>query len=254
VSMSQGGRLDFCVTGVTVDSNRHMIFAVTWTLSNIPGGYTVTKRSDGGNRNMYLIDNLGNRYDHSAGGGAAYSSVDVADGVPVSGWFDFGQPPVGAFTFDFHDDDNGIVISNISLYTGGGGFVSSIDYAKLLLDDYPLMFLYDKAKWDATKSDDGKNMLTNKAMPSCTIQAKPPTQPIGMYKSTTDVGNITYDIYGYFDESLNLFIREYIVSSQISGLDASTKPFFYVTIPADNSMACILDASDVLSSLMPQKP
>ena len=250
--MRQGGQLEFCVTGVTVNNDGHMFFAVRWTLSNIPGIYTVTKRSDEGNRNMYLTDNLGKRYDHIAGGGAAYASVGVISGVPVSGWFDFGTGAVGAFTFDFHDDDNGILITGISLYPGtGAGIITYEDFA---LDSYPLLLQYAKELWNITKSDDGTSKLINNNLPACTVQAQAARQPKGDFKSQVPVGEITYAIYGYFDEAVNLYIREYVYVSGLPGVNADLKPFFYVTIPPDNTTDCILYASNLLSSLAPQKP
>ena len=252
-SMSQGGQLDFCVTGVTVDANRHMIFAVTWRLSNIPGGFTVTKRSDQGNGNMYLIDNLGNRYNHTAGGDGAYASVVITDGSPVAGWFDFGQPPVGAFTFDFHDDDNGIVIGGISLY--GGSINQPINFEDFPLEQYPMLLAYQAELWQPSTIEGGTIIiLASKTVQYCTVRALMPSQPKGEYKSTIPVGKITYEIYGYFDEGISLFIREYIYVSGLSGVDPNLKPFFLVTIPADNSSACILDVSNLLSSLAPNKP
>lgn len=251
-AMSQGGRLDFCVTGVTVDGNRHMIFNVTWTLSDIPGGYDVTKRSDQGNTNMYLIDNLGNRYKHVAGGGAAYASVPVADGVTVSGWFDFGQPPIGAFVFEFHDDDNGIVIGGISLY--GGAPQLTITYKDFPLDQYPLMLRYQEQIWQEAITNDGIILLSDKSMPLCTARALAATPPKGEYKNTIAVGAITYEIYGYFDANLGLYVREYVYVSGLSGVDPNLKPFFFVTIPGDASLNCILDVSDLLSGLVPKNP
>ena len=251
-SMSQGGEMDFCVTGVTVNADRHMIFAVTWTLSGIPSGFTVIKRSDEGNRNMYLIDNLGNRYNHTAGGGAAYVSVVVTDGNPISGWFDFGQPPVGAFTFDFHDDDNGVVIGGISLY--GGSSNPSINYKVFPLEQYPMSLAYQEELWQPATIDGGAILLANKTIQFCTVRAVAPGEPKGILKSTIAVGKMTYQIYGSFDEGIGLFIREYIYVSGLSGVDPNLKPFFVVTIPADNSLACILDVSDLLSSLAPQQP
>lgn len=250
-NMSQGGQLKFCVTGVTVNINRHLIFSVTWKLSNLPGGFSVSKRSDEGNRKMYLTDNLGNRYDHVAGGGAAYTSVGVGDGVPVSGWFDFGSSAIGAFTFAFHDDDNGILIGGMFLYPGSS---PTISYENLLLDPYPLLLAYQKEIWDIAKGEDGTSKLMDKNMSACTVQAQATHKPKGDFKSQTPVGKITYDIYGYFDDNTKLYVREYIYVSGISGMDASTKPFFYVTIPADSSEGCILDASNLLSGLAPQKP
>ena len=250
--MSQGGQLVFCVNSVTVDNNRHMIFDVTWKLSDIPSGFTVTKRSDQGNRKMYLIDNLGNRYNHSAGGGGAYTSVVVTDGDPVAGWFDFGQPPIGAFTFDFHDDDNRIVIGGISLY--GGPTVQSIHLKSFALDPYPMSLNYQEEIWQPSILEGGTILLASKKVHFCTLRAVPPSQPKGAFKSNTAIGNITFDIYGYFDDGIGLFVREYVYASGLSGLNPNMKPFFLVTIPADNSLACILDSSSLLLSVSVNQP
>jgi hypothetical protein len=251
-SMSQGGQLDFCVTGITVNNERHMIFNVTWTLSDIPGGFTVTKRSDQGNKIMYLTDNLGNRYDHIAGGDAAYASVVITDGNPVSGWFEFGQPPVGAFGFGFHDDDNGIVIGGISLFGGSG--IQTINYKDFLLDEYPLLLQYQEELWQPSLLDGQTILLAHKKINLCSVRAVSPEQPKGEHKSTIPIDDITYEIYGYFDEAIGIFIREYIYVSGIIGLDPNMKPYFLITIPSDNTTNCILDASDLLSTLAPKTP
>lgn len=253
ISMSKGGTLNFCVTGVTVDRNQHLIFSVTWNLSNVPSGYTVTKRSDEGNRKMYLIDNTGKRYDHIAGGDSAYQSVVIDSGVPVSGWFDFGPAGLGAFSFDFHDEDNGIVIGGLSLLPGSGTAV--ISYENFPLEQYPLLLQYRKDLWDIVKADDGTSKFVNKAIPTCTVQAQDAQQPKGDFKNQAVDGLITYDIYGYLlDQATNLYVREYIYVSGLHGVDAKLKPFFYVTIPADSSTDCIFAASNLLSSLAPKKP
>jgi hypothetical protein len=251
-NMSQGGKLEFCVTGVTVNGDRHMIFNVSWTLSGIPSGFTVTKRSDQGNGNMYVTDNLGNRYAHIGGGGAAYSSVAVTDGTTVSGSFEFNAPPAGAFVFEFHDDDNGIVIGGISLY--GGGTYQTLNYKEFPLEHYPLLLRYIEEAWQPSAAPDGSVVLASKSMPTCTVWSFPTREPQGEHKSTIAVGAITYAIYGYFDSANNFYVREYIYQSGLSGIDPNSKPFFFVTIPADNSMNCIYDVSDVLSSLAPKNP
>ena len=251
-SMSQGGQLVFCVNGITVNDDSHMIFGVTWTLSDIPSGFTVTKRSDQGNKNMYLTDNLGNRYDHIAGGDAAYASVVITDGDPVSGWLEFGQPPVGAFSFNFHDDDNGIIIGGISL--SGSSGIQAINYKDFLLDEYPLLLQYQEELWQPSLLDGQTILLANKKINLCSVRAVLPEQPKGEHKSTIPIGEITYEIYGYFDDAVGLFIREYIYVSGITGVDPNMKPFFLVTIPSDNTTNCILDASNLLSTLAPKAP
>jgi hypothetical protein len=252
MKMSQGGRLEFCVTGVTVSGDRHMIFNVSWSLSGIPSGYTVTKRSDQGNGNMYVTDNLGNYYTHIGGGGAAYSSVDVIDGATVSGSFEFKEPPVGAFVFNFHDDDNGIVIGGIALY--GSGTYQSLTYKDFPLAYFPLRLRYVEEAWQPSAAPDGSIVLASKSMPTCTIWSFPTREPQGEHKSTIAVGAVTYAIYGYFDSTNNIYIREYVYQSGVPVLDPNTRPFFFVTIPADASMNCIYDVSNVLSSLASKTP
>jgi hypothetical protein len=244
-------KIKFCVNDVRVDSKRHMFFEVSWTASNIPDPPgSIIKQSDKNDLHIYLIDNLGNRYDHSAGGGAAYRDTVLDNEELETGWFKFGSPPVGALKFDFHDDDQHIVIKGITLIPGFG----YITYEQLSLDQYPLVIKYDKDKWNPTKAEDGTNMLTHKKIPSCTIQVKQPGEPEGKLKSQSSVGDIEYSIYGYFDESQNLYIREYVYESGLSGLNPTIKPFFYVTIPADASNQCIMAVSDVLARLGLQTP
>ncbi len=109
-----------CVTGITVNDRGHLVVQVTWSFGAIPRRATVIKKSDQGNRNMYLTDDLGNRYDHLAGGGAAYSRVTMADGVPQPGWFEFPAPALGATAFRLHDDDQGLVLNGVALSAPAG--------------------------------------------------------------------------------------------------------------------------------------
>ena len=230
-----------------------MIFAMTWTLSGIPPGYTVTKRSDRNNRNMYLTDNLGNRYDHIGGDETAYSSIPVSDGLTLSGWFDFGAPPVDAFVFTFHDDDNGILINGLGLYAGSSA--PAIQFADYELDAYPRLILrFQEGVWQRAITPENVIVLSNKNMPTCTVRALAPSEPRGEYKSTVAIGEITYSIYGYFDEGMQLFVREYIYESGLAGVEPGLKPFLYVTIPGDRSYDCILDASGVFSGLVLKSP
>jgi len=249
-----GATITFCVNGVRVTDDRHMFFDVRWSVEGIPTGVTVTKRSDYGNRKMYLTDNLGNRYDHVNGGGAAYKNLPMINSASTTsggvlygpmGWFEFPSPPVGALKFDFHDDDNHLIVQDIVLIPGYG----YIQYDTLSLDQYPLIVQYDEDKWDPAKAEDNTNMLTHKTIPSCTIQPRLISEPAGKFKSLTAVGDIDYKIYGYFDDALNSFIREYVYDSGIKELDPSIKPFFYVTIPADKSLECIVAVNNVLSRL-----
>jgi hypothetical protein len=238
----------FCVTSVTVNRDRHMIFSVTWTLSNIPDGFTVTKGSDEGNRKMYLIDNLGNRYDHVAGGGDAYNRVQMVNDVTKTGWFEFGPPPEGSFSFSFYDDNNQLVLKGIYLTAG------KIIYEDWNLLNYPLFLTFRNEIWSLTKAEDGSAIVSHLTIPACTIQERAPAEPQGKLKNTTQLGKATYTIYGYIDAAKNLGFREYIVVSGLSNLDPNSKPFFFVTIPLDNSLPCIQDVSELLATISEKTP
>ncbi|MGC1378753.1 MAG: hypothetical protein WA821_21150, partial [Anaerolineales bacterium] len=138
-NMPKGGTLEICVPMITVDSDHHLIFNVTWMLSYIPNNTIVTKRSDEGNRNVYVTDEYGKRYDHVAGGGMAYFDGNMGAGVTMGGSFDFGVAAVGAFTFTYHDEDNGILIGGITLSPQNVSTVGIVTYENYLLEQYPLL-------------------------------------------------------------------------------------------------------------------
>jgi hypothetical protein len=241
-----GVKEKFCINDIRLDNKRHMFFNVSWMASNVPNppGYFI-KPSAKNSDQVYLMDNLGNRYDQAAGGGAAHRDTHLENNLPQPGWFEFGSPPVEALKFNFHDDDNHLVIKDIVLIPGYG----YIQYDTLNLDQYPLIVEYDKDKWNPTISADNTNMLTHKTMPTCNIQPKSPSEPVGKFKSLTTDGEIEYKIYGYFEDAQDLYIREYIYQSGIKGLAPSIKPFFTVTIPADKSKECIVAVNNVLARL-----
>jgi hypothetical protein len=67
---------------------------------------------------MNITDNLGNRYDHVAtGGAAAQTTYFYRIGGPYSadGWYLFPAANSGATVFTFHDDDQQLMIDNIVL-------------------------------------------------------------------------------------------------------------------------------------------
>jgi serine/threonine protein kinase len=110
-----GIRSIFCVEQVTVTSTGNLKFEVSWTGQYVDENYQLKKGSDTGNKNMYLTDNLSNRYDHLDTGGATAEEVVLRHKQPVFGWFLFPPPVSGATMFTFHDDDLGRSISDINL-------------------------------------------------------------------------------------------------------------------------------------------
>jgi hypothetical protein len=238
----------FCVTSVTITRERHMLFSVSWTLTDISARFKVSKGSDKGNRRMYLIDNLGNRYDHIAGGGAAYQRVGLENNIPITGWFEFGAPPPGASKFTFYDDDNKLVIKNIALV------LVIVIYEDWNLINYPLSMEYRKENWSLIKAEDGSYTLNHAKIPTCTMQERVTAKPQGKFKNSIQLGKVTFDIYGYIEQGKNLGIREYLAISGLTNLEPGVQPFFYVTIPLDDSLQCIQDVSEVLATLSEKTP
>lgn len=102
-------RVTECVTGVRIRFDGQMYFDYRWSVEFLdPNVTSIYKNSDANNFNMYITDNLGNRYDHVDTGGAAATLVYFYPWGPTSadGWFMFPAKRTGATIFAFHDDDN----------------------------------------------------------------------------------------------------------------------------------------------------
>lgn len=115
------GNLVFTVESVDVLSTGELRFNVSWTWrvtemerNNCPSGSPVIY-SDEGNVNMYITDDTGRRYDHTAVGDGAKREKLMAPNVAQYGWFLFPPPAVDARMFAFYDDDAGSVIRGIDL-------------------------------------------------------------------------------------------------------------------------------------------
>lgn len=106
-----------CVESVVVRPDGYMQFNISWTAYFLPGSAydELTKFSDEGNPNMYVVDNLGNRYDHVALGGTAAEDVTFRQYETVEGWYLFPPAQEGAVSFTFHDDDLDASIQDIVL-------------------------------------------------------------------------------------------------------------------------------------------
>ena len=101
---------EMAIMSVEVSPEGYMKFNVSWTATVVQNkpGYTVylTKYSDVGDPNMYITDNLGNRYDHIRLGGAAARDVHFSNRQTAYGWYAFPPAKDGATSFTFHDDDD----------------------------------------------------------------------------------------------------------------------------------------------------
>ena len=104
-----------CVPSVEIKENGLMVFNYSWRADLTNPNSCLNKHSDEGNKNMYIEDSEGNRYDHFAvGGDAGYVSC-LESGEIYSGWFEFPVAKTKNTTFTFYDDDNFLEISPIEV-------------------------------------------------------------------------------------------------------------------------------------------
>ncbi|MBN1441015.1 MAG: hypothetical protein JW929_16545 [Anaerolineales bacterium] len=105
--------INFCVQSVKVNEDLTMQFNVYWRTYVETGG-RLTKRSDVNNQNMFLTDNLDNKY-HAIGWGGNVAQAAAISKTPVGGWFLFPAAKEGAGSFSFWDADNYAVVEGIVL-------------------------------------------------------------------------------------------------------------------------------------------
>ena len=234
-------RINFCVVNVEILQNMNMRFVVSWHIHIKTPKMTGKKRTDSENRNMYVIDNLGNRYDSISIGGHA-EEAHVEDGTQLFGWFNFPPPKPGANTFTFYDDDNNVRIEQIVLTT------PIIIHQELLLHWYAHHLDYRIALWEAGASEQGGGQLAHLEIPECQIIEWEPSEPQGKLKNVVTLGETVYEIYGWNEASWS--VREYRAVSGLPGLEAVTPhPLFRAVIPYTAAERCVNDISEVFASL-----
>lgn len=114
ITLGGDAKLTWCVETVVVTASGRLELAASWTASNLSGA-TLDKGSDTGNEKMYLVDNLGHRYDHIETRGAAADGGRLSvDNPTLRGVFVFPPPHLGATTFTFRDDDQNLTIAGIT--------------------------------------------------------------------------------------------------------------------------------------------
>ncbi len=236
------GDYQFCVQSVYVNKKREIIVYVTWTLHKAYLG-KVYKLSDINNGSMYISDNFGRTYGHIGGGGDSYENVLVQDGVPMSGWFKFPALQEGAYAITFHEGDSGFEMGPLSL------LVPSVNYVDLALIHTPYILTARDDFWKTETQADGTSLVSHIEIPGCTVQEKAYTEPQGKLKSKIEIGNITYEIYGYLLSDQNLGVREYLVVGGLEGVSENVKPYFVVNIPLDHNDRCIMDVSNLMAKL-----
>jgi hypothetical protein len=103
----------FCVNTVIVRNDLTMQFNVSWKING--SGYRITKYSDADNPDMFLEDNLGNRYTHMGTAGCAAETTVFTNAGTCAGWFIFPAAMPGATSFRFYDMNNYIYVDDIVL-------------------------------------------------------------------------------------------------------------------------------------------
>ncbi len=219
-----------------------MVFNVTW-VPHIPPRVKVTKRSDVGNPDMFITDNLGNHYSFIALAGDAARRVRCANEVPLQGSFTFPPALPGAHTFTFHDSDNGVTIENLYINK------PMIAIYEMVFQLNGLAVDYRDDLWVSKQDESGKPVLSYLPQDNCQIQEMETSEPSGKYKNTIEIGPWTFDIYGKLEGAWGL--REYIIVGGPPEFDLQGKPMFLVKVPMENSLQCLNDVSTLLGKLRP---
>jgi hypothetical protein len=110
-----------CVDGVIVQGDLTMRFDIEYTLAPLdPEAGPVWRNSDRGNKNVFLTDDKGGRYEvENVGGCAAEKMRTEKVSLTCTGWFLFPPPDSEARVFEFH-------YATINT-TEGGGSVGGIE-------------------------------------------------------------------------------------------------------------------------------
>jgi hypothetical protein len=97
-------KLWVCVTQVLVDPDLTMRFEVEYSLAPTePEKGYVERASDQDNRNIFLTDDQGGRYEFEAAGGCAAEEIRAErEEFRCMGWFLFPPAKAGVKSFDFH--------------------------------------------------------------------------------------------------------------------------------------------------------
>lgn len=239
--------IEFCINFIELQEDGYLRFYVSWN-SHSPQDHFRTSRLGAFSPYRYLSDNLGNLYYQ------VRTEDDYGNEVPAGGEnlvvvdsFLFPPPKPGAVKFTYHYDDGPrFTIENINFLIPIKFFE---DFALTL---YPTLVLsYKTAVWESSVSELGEETLTHKEITNCRIEEG--LQEIqGKFKGNITLEAITYDIYGWLEDEWR--VREYVATSGYPGEQTEIQPVIRVTIPYDESLACIYAASEVLSTLKAKKP
>lgn len=233
-------QIEWCVLNIEIRLDGTMTYAVSWT-PKFGGGGTITKFSDAQNPRMNIIDNLGNKYKAVGVWGRARGESQVGSGQTIKGFFRFPKALPGATSFTFHDDDNDVSIGTFTFD------VAPIILKELLeLNWYQASVEYEVELWEVIDGEQGGQQLINLNIENCSLTEWETSDIEGKYKNVIDLGDITYEIYGWNDTDWS--VREYLAVSGVIGGDPEVTPLFHATIPYEDGLQCIFDVSAVLGT------
>jgi len=106
IPLQDGAVLEECVTSVTVNNDGKIRINFRWELVSGSLNLGVNIPPDTNNQNMYILDDLGNRWAHISTGGGANQNVTLYLGDYKEGWFLFPALPTDSSGFYFIDEDN----------------------------------------------------------------------------------------------------------------------------------------------------
>jgi hypothetical protein len=114
LALSETAGIAWCADAVVVSDDRFEL-QLSWRGYGLSGN-SIQKDADTGNRNMYLKDGKGRRYDHVATEGACQLGGQIDNEHPIlRGAFIFKGIPPSERTFSFYDDDQHLAITGIQL-------------------------------------------------------------------------------------------------------------------------------------------
>lgn len=104
VLLGGANQASLCIISATIHPDGRMQFNVQWTVNLASQTMVIMYPTQKGE--VYLIDDLGNRYDYIDLGGDANVKLELQNGQNASGWYLFEQAAPQAKHFIFYDDGN----------------------------------------------------------------------------------------------------------------------------------------------------
>jgi hypothetical protein len=240
--------MEFCVLSVEVYEDGRMSFLVSWTADFKRPGFEVVKRKDTNNTNMYILDNLGNRYNHIEVGGDAARDLGMKHGDVAVGSFVFPKAAPGATIFEFVDADHDHSVPTLILTN------PKIIKQTRALALFPYELTYKVEKW--TPLEEGSDVLglSHLLVPGCTLEEWAAVEIQGKLINTIAYGKVEYQIYRTQDPENSRNIREYLAVSGLLQLASPPQPLFRAAVPYEGAELCANDLSELLSSLAAVEP